>query len=101
VLNDGTVVAVKVLSDQSRLGIQEFLTELTAISGFKHKNLVTLVGCCAEGSHRILVYDYIENNSLAHTLLGDIILSLTPAPIVNIFVSFMLTDVLAMPFQEA
>ncbi|KAM0853823.1 hypothetical protein ACQ4PT_050822 [Festuca glaucescens] len=69
-LRDGTVVAVKVLSAISKQGIKEFFTELTAISDIVHENLITLVGCCAEGSHRILVYNYLENNSLAHTLLG-------------------------------
>jgi len=71
VLKDGTLVAVKVLSATSRQGVREFLTELTAISDIKHANLVTLIGCCAEGSHRILVYNYLENNSLAQTLLGS------------------------------
>lgn len=71
VLRDGTTVAVKVLSATSRQGVREFLTELTAISDIKHENLVTLIGCCAEGSHRILVYNYLENNSLAQTLLGS------------------------------
>ncbi|KAL6843685.1 hypothetical protein ACP4OV_026256 [Aristida adscensionis] len=70
-LKDGTIVAVKVLSATSRQGVREFLTELTAISDIKHENLVTLIGCCAEGSHRILVYNYLENNSLAQTLLGS------------------------------
>ncbi|KAM0904215.1 hypothetical protein ACQ4PT_018178 [Festuca glaucescens] len=69
-LKDGTFVAVKVLSATSRQGVGEFLAELTAISDIKHENLVTLVGCCAEGSHRILVYNYLENNSLQQTLLG-------------------------------
>nr|CAB3480304.1 unnamed protein product [Digitaria exilis] len=70
-LKDGTIVAVKVLSVNSRQGIREFVTELTAISNIVHENLVTLVGCCAEGSHRILVYNYLQNNSLAYTLLGS------------------------------
>ncbi|KQJ84643.1 cold-responsive protein kinase 1 isoform X1 [Brachypodium distachyon] len=70
-LKDGTLVAVKVLSATSRQGVREFLTELTAISDIKHENLVTLVGCCAEGSHRILVYNYLEKNSLSQTLLGS------------------------------
>ncbi|EES14682.1 hypothetical protein BDA96_07G074300 [Sorghum bicolor] len=70
-LKDGTIVAVKVLSASSRQGIREFVTELTAISDIVHENLITLVGCCAEGSHRILVYNYIENNSLSYTLLGS------------------------------
>ncbi|XP_062190937.1 cold-responsive protein kinase 1-like [Phragmites australis] len=70
-LKDGTIVAVKVLSANSRQGIREFLAELTAISEIMHENLITLVGCCAEGSHRILVYNYLENSSLAQTLLGS------------------------------
>ncbi|CAL4989346.1 unnamed protein product [Urochloa decumbens] len=70
VLKDGTVVAVKVLSATSRKGIREFLTEFTAISDIKHENLITLIGCCAERSHRILIYNYLENKSLAKTLLG-------------------------------
>uniref|UniRef100_A0ACD5UVQ9 Uncharacterized protein n=2 Tax=Avena sativa TaxID=4498 RepID=A0ACD5UVQ9_AVESA len=70
-LKDGTFVAAKVLSATSRQGIGEFLTELTAISDIKHENLVTLIGCCAEGNHRILVYNYLENNSLQQTLLGS------------------------------
>ncbi|XP_073107531.1 cold-responsive protein kinase 1 isoform X1 [Elaeis guineensis] len=69
-LKDGTVVAIKVLSSESRQGVREFLNELTVISSIVHENLVTLYGCCVEGDHRILVYNYLENNSLAQTLLG-------------------------------
>lgn len=43
------------------------------ISKIKHENLVQLYGCCVEGNHRILVYNYLENNSLAQTLLGNFI----------------------------
>lgn len=75
-LRDGTIVAVKVLSATSRQGVREFINELTAISDVMHENLITLVGCCAEGSHRILVYNYLENNSLQHTLLGNILVYL-------------------------
>jgi serine/threonine protein kinase len=77
-LKDGTIVAVKVLSASSRQGIREFVTELTAISDIVHENLITLVGCCAEGSHRILVYNYLENNSLSYTLLGDMLTNFIP-----------------------
>ena len=65
------MVAIKVLSAESRQGLREFLTEITVISDVEHENLVKLSGCCVEGSHRILVYDYMENNSLAQTLLGN------------------------------
>ncbi|XP_073005216.1 cold-responsive protein kinase 1-like [Typha latifolia] len=70
-LKDGSVVAVKVLSSDSRQGAPEFLNELNVISNILHENLVRLHGCCVEGDHRILVYEYLENNSLALTLLGD------------------------------
>uniref|UniRef100_A0A2N9I108 Protein kinase domain-containing protein n=1 Tax=Fagus sylvatica TaxID=28930 RepID=A0A2N9I108_FAGSY len=69
-LKDGTVAALKVLSSDSKQGVREFLTEIKVISEVEHDNLVKLYGCCAEGYHRILVYGYLENNSLAQTLLG-------------------------------
>ncbi|XP_047329327.1 cold-responsive protein kinase 1 [Impatiens glandulifera] len=69
-LRNGRLAAMKVLSAQSRQGVQEFLTEINIISAVKHENLVELYGCCAEGDHRILVYNYVENNSLTQTLLG-------------------------------
>ncbi|CAN1249016.1 Cold-responsive protein kinase 1 [Linum perenne] len=68
-LKDGTVAAIKVLSADSRQGTREFLTELQVIANIQHENLVSLYGCCVEASHRILVYGYLDNNSLAHTLL--------------------------------
>lgn len=40
------------------------------ISGVEHENLVKLYGCCTEGEHRMLVYGYLENNSVARALLS-------------------------------
>ncbi|KAL5564418.1 hypothetical protein UlMin_028362 [Ulmus minor] len=71
VFKDGTVAAVKVLSADSRQGVREFLTEIDVIAKAEHDNLVKLYGCCVEGNERILVYGYLENNSLAQTLLGS------------------------------
>ncbi|KAK4285729.1 hypothetical protein QN277_002385 [Acacia crassicarpa] len=69
-LKDGKIAAVKVLAAESSQGVNEFLTEIKVISEIEHENLVKLYGCCVEGNHRILVYNYLENNSLAQTLLG-------------------------------
>ncbi|KAJ1425250.1 Serine/threonine-protein kinase, active site [Sesbania bispinosa] len=69
-LKDGKIAAIKVLSAESRQGVKEFMTEINVISEIEHENLVKLYGCCVEGDHRILVYNYLENNSLAQTLLG-------------------------------
>ncbi|CAI9097320.1 OLC1v1033714C1 [Oldenlandia corymbosa var. corymbosa] len=71
VLRDGTRVAIKRLSAESKQGTNEFLTEINVISHIKHPNLVQLLGCCVEGSHRILVYEFMENNSLASSLRGS------------------------------
>lgn len=46
------------------------MTELTIISDINHENLVRIYGCCVEGINRILVYPFMENNSLAQTLIG-------------------------------
>ncbi|KAL2467015.1 Protein kinase superfamily protein [Abeliophyllum distichum] len=69
-LRNGKMAAIKVLSSESRQGVKEFLTEIQVISEIEHENLVKLYGCCVEANHRILVYNYLENNSLAQTLLG-------------------------------
>lgn len=71
VLRDGRSVAVKCLSAESKQGTRELLTEINMISNTRHPNLVQLIGCCVEGGNRILVYEYLENNSLASALLGS------------------------------
>lgn len=76
ILRDGSLAAIKVLSAESKQGVREFLAEITTIADIEHENLVKLYGCCAEGNHRILVYGYLENNSISQTLLGRCIYSL-------------------------
>ena len=70
-LKDGTVVAIKVLSAESKQGVREFLTEINVISTIEHEYLVKLYGCCVEANQRILVYNFLENNSLAQSLIGN------------------------------
>ncbi|XP_021773788.1 cold-responsive protein kinase 1-like isoform X1 [Chenopodium quinoa] len=70
-LKDGTLIAVKVLSPESRQGLREFVTELTVLATIEHENLVGILGCCTEGNNRILVSRYLENNSLSQSLLGQ------------------------------
>ena len=72
ILLDGTVIAVKQLSQKSKQGSREFVNEIGMISGLQHPNIVRLYGCCIKGKHLLLVYEYMENNSLAHTLFGKL-----------------------------
>ena len=69
-LPDGCVIAVKQLSSKSKQGNREFINEIGMISALQHPNLVKLFGCCIEESQLLLVYEYMENNSLARALFG-------------------------------
>ncbi|RYR50523.1 hypothetical protein Ahy_A07g037153 isoform B [Arachis hypogaea] len=68
VLSDGTRIAVKQLSDKSVQGNREFINEIGMISALRHPYLVKLYGFCMEEDQLLLVYEYMENNSLAHAL---------------------------------
>ncbi|KAK9689156.1 hypothetical protein RND81_09G039200 [Saponaria officinalis] len=64
------VVAVKQLDRNGLQGNREFLVEVLMLSLLKHDKLVNLVGYCAEGSHRLLVYEFMANGSLEDHLLA-------------------------------
>ncbi|CAI8605924.1 unnamed protein product [Vicia faba] len=62
-LSDGTQIAVKKLEGIGQ-GKKEFRVEVSIIGSIHHHHLVRLKGFCAEGSHKLLVYEYMENGSL-------------------------------------
>ncbi|KAE9605699.1 hypothetical protein Lal_00025438 [Lupinus albus] len=62
-LEDGSLVAVKVLSELKGNG-EEFINEVASISKTSHVNVVTLIGFCSEESKKALVYEYMANGSL-------------------------------------
>lgn len=63
-------IAVKQLERNSLQGNREFLVEVLMLSLLHHPNLVNLIGYCAEGDQRILVYEYMALGSLEDHLLG-------------------------------
>ncbi|XP_021287738.1 probable serine/threonine-protein kinase PBL23 [Herrania umbratica] len=67
--NPDQVVAVKQLDRNGYQGNREFLVEVLMLSLLHHPNLVNLVGYCADGDQRILVYEYMANGSLEDHLL--------------------------------
>lgn len=62
-LSSDIPVAVKVLNNIKGDG-QEFINEVGTIGKIHHVNVVRLVGYCADGYRRALVYEFLENDSL-------------------------------------
>ncbi|TKY49397.1 G-type lectin S-receptor serine/threonine-protein kinase RLK1 [Spatholobus suberectus] len=63
-----TSVAVKKLDKLFQDNDKEFHTEVNVIGQTHHRNLVRLLGYCNEGQHRILVYEFMSNGTLASFL---------------------------------
>ncbi|KAF3655566.1 putative serine/threonine-protein kinase [Capsicum annuum] len=72
VMEDNSCVAVKNLLNNRGQAEREFKVEVEAIGRVRHKNLVRLLGYCAEGAHRMLVYEYVNNGNLEQWLHGDV-----------------------------
>ncbi|KAG0541149.1 LOW QUALITY PROTEIN: hypothetical protein BDA96_03G471500 [Sorghum bicolor] len=64
-------IAVKRLEKMVEDGEVEFQREVRAIGRTSHRNLVRLLGFCHEGAHRLLVYEYMSNGSLAERLFKN------------------------------
>ena len=62
-LRSGHSAAIKLLG-KSKANGQDFINEVATIGRIHHTNVVQLVGFCAEGSKRALVYDFMPNGSL-------------------------------------
>ncbi|EPS64291.1 hypothetical protein M569_10490, partial [Genlisea aurea] len=70
-LADGRVVAVKKLKIVRGDGDREFRSEVEIISRIHHRHLVSLVGHCIYEERRLLVYDYLPNDTLYFHLHGE------------------------------
>ncbi|KAI9153067.1 hypothetical protein LWI28_005356 [Acer negundo] len=58
------VVAIKQLNRSGLQGNREFLVEVLMLSLLHHPHLVNLIGYCADGDQRLLVYEYMPLGSL-------------------------------------
>ncbi|CAN1794431.1 Serine/threonine-protein kinase PBS1 [Linum perenne] len=67
----GQVVAVKQLDRNGLQGNREFLVEVLMLSLLHHPNLVSLIGYCADGDQRLLVYEFMPFGSLEDHLHGN------------------------------
>ncbi|KAJ6684492.1 PROLINE-RICH RECEPTOR-LIKE PROTEIN KINASE PERK8 [Salix viminalis] len=70
-LDDGREVAVKQLKIGGSQGEREFRAEVEIIGRVHHRHLVSLVGYCISEHQRLLVYDYLPNDTLYYHLHGE------------------------------
>ncbi|XP_048440683.1 proline-rich receptor-like protein kinase PERK9 [Pyrus x bretschneideri] len=70
-LPDGRDVAVKQLKIGGSQGEREFKAEVETISRIHHRHLVSMVGYCISDNRRLLVYEYVANNTLYFHLHGE------------------------------
>ncbi|KAF5792277.1 putative protein kinase RLK-Pelle-SD-2b family [Helianthus annuus] len=67
--SNNRVAAVKLLKEFSNhQGEGELLAEISTLGRLNHMNLIDIWGYCAERKHKLLVYEYMENGSLAQNL---------------------------------
>lgn len=71
ILPNGSEIAVKRLFTNKQQSVSHFFNEVTLISNVQHRNLVKLLGCSVDSTgcsvdstDRLLVYEYLPNQSL-------------------------------------
>ncbi|XP_059648982.1 probable serine/threonine-protein kinase PBL28 [Cornus florida] len=72
-LRSGEVVAIKKMElpkFKEAEGEREFRVEVDMLSRLDHPNLVSLIGYCADGKHRFLVYEHMQKGNLQDHLNG-------------------------------
>ncbi|PHT33079.1 hypothetical protein CQW23_29416 [Capsicum baccatum] len=69
-LPNGWTLAIKKLNDWEDLE-EEFVSEITTLGGLRHRNLLPLIGFCAEKQERLRVYKYMTNGSLHEWLHSE------------------------------
>uniref|UniRef100_A0A7N0U2C3 Protein kinase domain-containing protein n=1 Tax=Kalanchoe fedtschenkoi TaxID=63787 RepID=A0A7N0U2C3_KALFE len=62
-VSNDTLVAVKMLDNSKGTG-DDFVNEVATMGSIHHVNVVRLVGFCADGIYRALVFEFLPNESL-------------------------------------
>ncbi|KAK9265665.1 hypothetical protein L1049_001724 [Liquidambar formosana] len=68
-LEDGRMVAIKkvIVSDRSR--VPQFITEVDILLRVSYIGVVSLIGCCMDKKHPVVIYDYIEDGRTLFDLI--------------------------------
>lgn len=61
---------MKKLAQASRQGKNEFVNEAKLLAKVQHRNVVNLWGYCTHGDDKLLVYEYVANESLDKVLFS-------------------------------
>ncbi|XP_051206110.1 probable serine/threonine-protein kinase PBL23 [Lolium perenne] len=61
---DGQTVAIKQMDKHGFQGNIEFLTEVSKLSKLHQENLIDILGYCADGDQRLLVYEHMDGGTL-------------------------------------
>ncbi|KAK1666495.1 hypothetical protein QYE76_054654 [Lolium multiflorum] len=70
-LEDGRVVAVKKLYNNSYRHVEQFVNEAAILARLRHPNLVMFYGCTSKESRDLLlVYEFVQNGTIADHLHG-------------------------------
>ncbi|XP_071687132.1 probable serine/threonine-protein kinase PBL3 [Rutidosis leptorrhynchoides] len=64
----GLAVAIKKIKKEGSQGLDEWRNELRILSSFYHPNVVQLLGFCADGVHRMLMFEFIAMGILEENL---------------------------------
>ncbi|XP_021753204.1 LEAF RUST 10 DISEASE-RESISTANCE LOCUS RECEPTOR-LIKE PROTEIN KINASE-like 1.2 [Chenopodium quinoa] len=71
-LKDGREVAVKRLYEKNYKILEQFINEIQILTRLRNNNLVLLHGCTSHHSRELLlVYEYVENGTVADHLYGE------------------------------
>ncbi|XP_027171759.1 probable LRR receptor-like serine/threonine-protein kinase At3g47570 [Coffea eugenioides] len=71
ILNDGTVVAVKVFNLQLEIAFKSFQVECEVFRNLRHRNLTKVIGSCTNDEFKALVLEYMSNGSLEKWLYAE------------------------------